>query len=86
MILVLVSLVGFAFVDDSDLFYTGKTSNATGEELAPEFQGSLDRWASGLIAAEDAIEPGKYFFYLINFVWNGCHWKYCTINGCFAPV
>ena len=33
----LVFLVGFAFVDDSDLFYAGKISSSTGEELAPGF-------------------------------------------------
>ena len=43
-----MSLVGFAFVDDSDLFCAGKTSTSTGEEVAPELQTSLDRWA-GLV-------------------------------------
>ena len=39
----IISLVGFAFVDDTDLFYAGATSTTTGAALAVVFQGALDR-------------------------------------------
>ena len=78
--LTLVSLVGFAFVDDSDLFCAGKTSTSIGEEVAPEFQASLDRWSGGLRATEGSIELSKFFCYLIAFLWNGRCWKYHSVE------
>ena len=47
----IISLVGFAFVDDTDLFCVGFTSTTTGgEDLAASFQNALDRWSGGLRA------------------------------------
>ena len=66
--LTLVSVVGFAFVNHSDLFCAGKTPISTGEQVAPEFQASLDRWAGGLRATGGSIEPSKSFCYLIDFL------------------
>ena len=51
----IISLVGFAFVDDTDLFCAGTSSTTTGEELSPEFQAALDRWAGGLRATGGAL-------------------------------
>ena len=50
----LIQLVGFAFVDDTDLFCAGKISTTSGEALSPDFQAALH----GSIAAE------KSFYYL----------------------
>ena len=35
--LYLLQLVGFAFVDDTDLFCAGKTATTSGEALSPDF-------------------------------------------------
>jgi len=69
--LMTLSMVGFAFVDDTDLFLTGKTAAATGEDMVAEFQEALDRWSGGLIATGGALSPIKSFCYLIDFVWTG---------------
>ena len=37
-----INLVGFAFVDDTDLFCAGATSTTSGEEMVAEFQRALD--------------------------------------------
>ena len=41
----IISLTGFAFVDDTDLFNSGKYPNTTGEEIAHSFQRALDTWS-----------------------------------------
>jgi len=41
--LMTLAMVGFAFVDDTDLFLAGKTVAATGEDMVDEFQEALDR-------------------------------------------
>ena len=76
----LVTLVGFAFVDDTDLFSAGSTANTTGEEMIPTFQSALDRWSGGIIATGGALSPDKSFSYLIDFKWTGNGWDYRTID------
>ena len=60
-----IALVGFAFVDDTDLFSTGKKVDTTGEEMVEDFQDSLDRWSGGLIATGGALAPEKSFCYIL---------------------
>ena len=55
----IISLVGFAFVDDTDLFCAGATPTTTGAALAADFQGALDRWSGGLRATGGALAPTK---------------------------
>ena len=75
-----ISLVGFAFVDDTDLFIAGSDPNTSGEDLVAEFQTTLDRWAGGLIATGGALAPEKSFCYLIDFKWTGDAWEYRTMD------
>jgi len=74
--LTLVQLVGFAFVDDTDLFCAAKMSYTTAEVLSVDFQAALHQWTGGLIATGGAIAPEKSFCYLIDFLWTGSTWKY----------
>lgn len=62
----LIQLVGFAFVNDTDLFCAGKTATTSGEVLSPDFQAALHRWTGGLIAT-GSITAEKSFCYLIDF-------------------
>jgi hypothetical protein len=71
MTLLLVSIVCFAFVDDTDLVSSGKFRHSTGEETCEEFQSALDHWSRSLIAFGGALCPVKSFYYLINFHWTG---------------
>ena len=84
----LIQLVGFAFVDDTDLFCAGKTNTTSGEALSPDFQASLHRWTRGLIATGGSIAAEKSFCYLIDFKWNGSSWEYRKVEelpGEFNP-
>ena len=72
----LVSIVCFAFVDDTDLAITGKDRLTTGEEVIEEFQPALDRWARSLIVSGGALCSEKSFCYLIDFQWTGTDWEY----------
>ena len=57
----LIQLVGFAFVDDTDLFCAGKTATTLGETLSPDFQAALQRCTGGLIATGGSIAAEKSF-------------------------
>ena len=76
----LIQLVGFAFVDDTDLFCAGKTATTSGEALSPDFQAALHRWTGGLIATGGSIAAEKSFCYLIDFEWNGSSWEYRKVE------
>jgi hypothetical protein len=62
------TLVGYAFVDDTDLV----TSEPQGskDEIITKMQDSLDTWEGGLRATGGAIVPEKSHWYLIEFGWN----------------
>ena len=55
----LVSIVCFAFVDDTDLVISGKSLLSTGEEVCEEFQPAVDRWSRSLIVSGGALCPLK---------------------------
>ena len=76
LLLSLIQLVGFAFVDDKDLFCACKTVTTSGESLSPDFQAALHRWTGGLIATGGSIAAEKSLYYLIDFEWNGSEWVY----------
>ena len=61
-------LVGFAFVDDTDLLalQMGDT-NITFDEVADQMQEAIDRWEGGLKATGGAIVPRKSWVYALDF-------------------
>ena len=63
----IIQLVGFVFVDDTDLFCAGKTATTSGEALSPDFQAALHRWTGGLVATGGSFAAEKLFRYLIDF-------------------
>jgi len=75
-----LAMVGFAFVNDTDLFLAGKIAAATGKDMMVEFQEALDRWLGGLIGTGGALSPSKSFCYLIDFVWTGDDWAYHSLE------
>ena len=77
----LIQLVGFAFVDDTDLFCAGKTATTSGKTLFTDFQAALHRWTRGLIATGGSIAAEKYFCYLVDFSWNdSTSWEYRKVE------
>ena len=76
----IIFLVGFTFVDDTDLFCAGSTFTTTGADLATDFQSSLGICSGGLRATGEALAPIKSFCYLLDFHWLGSSWDYVSIE------
>ena len=72
----LISIVCFAFVDDTDLPISGKTRTTTGEELQQPFQEALDAWAHLISVTGGELCPKKSWCYIIDFHWTGKNWEY----------
>ena len=84
-----VKLVGFAFVDDTDLATSAR--NSTGPESEAEvtarMQKSFDTWISGLHATGGAVNADKSHWTLIAFNWdNDGQFSYKTINQTPADI
>jgi hypothetical protein len=61
-------IVGYAFVDDTDLIqFDARDPNMTEEATLDNMQESINRWEGGLKATGGAIVPGKSFVYPIIF-------------------
>ena len=78
--LTLISLVCFAFVDNTDLPLAASSVETVGEEITDQFQEALNRWAAVLKATGGELAPDKWFYYLIDFKWTGKQWQYCNIQ------
>ena len=72
-------IVGFAYVDDSDLF-TFSTSHDINETVN-KMQIIVDAWERSAKLTGGAIAPLKCWWYLIMFEWNdNGDWKYGSLN------
>ena len=65
--LTLLSIVCFAFADDTDLSITGQ-KHPSGKVLINPFQEAFDRWAGGLTVTGRELAPIKSWCYLIGHV------------------
>jgi hypothetical protein len=72
------SLVGFAFVDDTDLVTSGPMM--TLEEVKSRIQESLIAWEGGIRATGGAIEPKKSHWYLVDFDWSNGEPRYRSVR------
>ena len=81
-----IRFVGYAFVDDTDLYASSEQPEATGADVAAALQESLNLWEGGIRATGGAIEPDKSFWYLIDFVWHKGKWRYATEEDCPAEL
>jgi len=71
-------LVGFAFVDDTDLCVCGPHIDSS--NVVDAMQQSVDNWEGLLRATSGALVPTKCFWYHIDFRWNNNQWMYATDN------
>jgi hypothetical protein len=72
----LISMVCYAFVDDTNLIQSAENVNETGESVRTKMQIAVDRWEGGLRATGGALVPSKSHWYLVDFKWNGKVWAY----------
>ncbi len=69
-------VVGFAFVDDTDLCVFGRHVNS--QNATEEMQRSVTQWEGLLRATGGALVPTKCFWYLMDFSWTNNKWRYCN--------
>jgi hypothetical protein len=72
------TLVGFAFVDDTDLVTSGPRIGL--DEVVQRIQNALTAWEGGIRATGGAIEPKKSHWYLVDFGWKDGQPVYRTTN------
>ena len=65
-----IRLVGYAFVDDTDLIQTGTNGSETGMEVLKKMQDGLDLWEGLVSATGGALEVAKSTWWLIDFIWD----------------
>ena len=64
-------IVGFAFVDDTDIIEGDLTAtDLTFHDVATNMQEAIDQWECGLKATGGTICPDKSFIYPISFTWD----------------
>ena len=61
--------MGFAFVDDIDLFHTGQDLQ-TGKDLIPEMQQAVNWWEKGITATGGSLVPQKSYWGLLDHKWD----------------
>lgn len=71
LLLSLISITCFAYIDDTDLVQSAPSRKRTGEEIIPDFQEALDRWAGAVQTTGGELAPHKSCFTLKDFEWNG---------------
>jgi len=69
-------LVGFAFINDTDLCIFGPQVND--QNVQEEMQNSVNQWEGLLRTTGGALVPTKYFWYLIDFQYMNNKWTYVT--------
>jgi len=69
-------LVGFAFVDDTDLCVYGP--HVTSQNMIQAMQQSVDNWEGLLHATGGTLISSKCFWYGINFKWENNNWVYAN--------
>jgi len=69
-------LVGFAFVDDTDLVVHGP--QVSSHNLHQTMQQAVGHWEGLLQTTRGTLVPTKCFWYGINFQWKNNTWQYLT--------
>ncbi len=62
--------MGFAFVDDTDLFHSGRDLYSTGESVQQEMQQAVDWWDRGITATGGSLVPEKSYWGLLDHTWD----------------
>ena len=76
-----IRLVGYAFVDDTDLIHTAKDGNNDPDEILSEAQDALTYWEGLIRATGGALSLKKSAYWLIHFKWKDSGgWEYATTD------
>ena len=81
-----VKLVGFAFVDDENLYNTAADISTLGFELMDKTQAAVDCFVGGTAASGGGPKPHKCWWWLIEFVWKEGEWSYLDADDSDEPL
>jgi hypothetical protein len=72
-----IHLVGYAFVDDTDLIQTGRSSNDSFKYVFTQAKKALNRWEALIKATCAALAVSKCRWWAVDFAWNADgSWQY----------
>ena len=71
---VVLTLVGFLFVDDTDLVVMGE-KNEDETEVYSRLQQSINFWNGILRVSGGALKPEKCYWYFARFLWTNGKWR-----------
>jgi hypothetical protein len=74
--------MGFAFVDDTDLFHSGWDLYSTSESVHQEMQEAVDWWERGITATGGLLVPEKSYWSLMDHSWDpsSAKWKLKSVE------
>jgi hypothetical protein len=79
-----IQLVGYAYVDDTDLIVTAEEDNHN--SVIDRMQQCLDTWEQAIDTTGGQLEPSKTYWYLIHFIWRDGKWKYALTGESAANL
>ena len=73
-------IVGFEFVDDTNIINVAKSLNTRGEEVLAQHQQEVDRWEGTLNATRGVLQPDKSYWYMTDYKHIRNVWLYKSIK------
>ena len=71
---IVLTLVGFLFVDDTDLVVMGEIDEEK-TEVYSRLQQSINFWNKILRVSVGALKPEKCYWHFVKFLWSNDKWK-----------
>ena len=75
-----ITLMGYLFVDASDVCLSAQDNTTTAATMLPKFQAAVDCWEGVLRASGGGLELTKTFWHLSDHKWTGNKWEYHTMT------
>jgi hypothetical protein len=73
-----MEVVGFLFVDDTDLMTVAKDKSESPTQVTSRMQAAVNAWHGGLRASGGALKPDKCSWCLVSFFWERGTWSYAS--------
>jgi hypothetical protein len=80
----IMHLVGYTYVDDTDLIVTTEEQDEV--QVVQKMQECLKTWEQAIDITGGQLEPSKTYWYLIQFRWKDGKWKYNTKTDTHAEL
>jgi hypothetical protein len=74
-----LQVVGFLFVDDTDLMTVATSKSESAEHVTMRMQAAVNAWHGGLRASGGALKPDKCSWGLVSFGWDQGRWFYSSV-------